>query len=98
MDEARAVAEWREALTCDAEGIGVAVEADHRELREPLEQGMGVAAHAERGIDEHRAVALDRRSEQLHRARQHDGGVNAFDVHDSALPSGPRIPIPIRSS
>ena len=37
------------------EGVGVAVEADERELGEPLEERLGVAAHAEGGVDEHGA-------------------------------------------
>jgi hypothetical protein len=57
-----------------------------------------VAAHAERGIHEHGAVDLDGRREQLDRALQHHRGVDAIDVHDSALSSWPRVPIPIRSS
>ena len=55
VHEVDAVAERREPLPGDREGVGVAVDADERELGEAREHRLGVAAHAERGVDEHGA-------------------------------------------
>ena len=84
VHELRAVAERGEALPGDAEGVEVAVEADDGQLGEALEERLGVTGHAEGGVDEHGAGAADRRGEQLDAALEHDGGVDAFDVHDTA--------------
>ena len=88
------VAVLREALAGDAERVGVAIEADDGEIREALEEGGRVPAHAERGVDEHGAVGLDGGCQELERALEHHRGVDAFDVHDSALSSWASGPDP----
>ncbi len=98
MHEPCAAAERREALTRDAERVGVAIEADDRELREPFEEGPRVPAHAERRVDEDRAVALESGREQFDRAVEHDWGVDAFVVHDPFRFPGLGARSPIRSS
>jgi hypothetical protein len=97
VHEARSIPERREPLAGDRQGVGVTVEPDDGELREPREEGARVPAHAERRVDEHRAFGLDGRREQLERALEHDWGMDTFDVHDS-FGTWSRIPIPIRSS
>ena len=49
---------------------------------EALEERLGVTAHAERRVDEDRAVALERGREQLDAALEQDGGVDVAQVHD----------------
>ena len=56
------------------------------------EERLGVAGHAERGVDEHGARRADGRGEQLDAALEHDGGVDAVDVHES--PGGLLSPDP----
>ena len=97
VHEGDAVAERREPLPRDAQGIRVAVETDEADAGKALEERLGVAAHAERGVDEHGAVALERGGEQLDAALEQDGGVDVAQVHDV----GARCPsplIPIRST
>ncbi|GAA1771120.1 hypothetical protein GCM10009747_35650 [Agromyces humatus] len=53
-----------------------------------------MTAHAEGGIDEHGAVGVEGRCKQFERALEHDRGVNAFDVHGSALSSWASGPDP----
>ena len=82
MHERDAVAEAGEALARDAQRVLVAVEADELDAREALEERLGVAAHAERRVDEDGAVALERGREQLDAALEQDGGVDVAQVHD----------------
>ena len=89
VDERDAVAERREPLAGDAQSVLVAVEADEMDAGEALEECLGVAAHAERGIDEHGAVPLERGREQLDAAVEQDRGVDVAQVHDVRGPWSP---------
>ena len=89
------VAEWRESLPRQREGVRVAVEADERELRETLEEGLGVTAEAEGGVDEHGAGPLEGGREQLDGALEQTGMWMRSSVHE--CPGfGPSGLIPIR--
>ena len=96
VDEVHAVGERLEPLPGDAQGVLVAVEADQVDAGEPLQEGLGVAAHPERRVDEHRTVALEGGGEQLDAAVEQDGGVDVAQVHDVGT-RVPRLLIPIRS-
>ena len=82
VHERHAVAERREPLPGDRAGRPVAVEADEVQSGEALEERLGVAAHAERRIDEHGAVALEGGGEQLDAAVEQHGSVDVAQVHD----------------
>ena len=83
----------REPLARDAQRVRVAVEADQADAREALEERLGVTAHAERRVDEDRAVALERGREQLDAAVEQDRSVDVAQVHDRRGP-GPSGPDP----
>jgi hypothetical protein len=78
VDQPGTVAEGPEALPRDGQRLGVAVEAHHGELGEPLEHGGGVPAHAEGRVDRDGTGARDGRREELERALEEDGGVDLF--------------------
>ncbi len=82
VHESDAITEASEPLPRDAQRVGVAVESDQTDVREAFEQCLGVASHAEGGIDEHRSVRLEGGSEQLDTAVEQDGGVYVSEVHD----------------
>ena len=89
VHERDAVAERREPLPRDPQGVLVAVEADEVDAGEALEERLGVAAHAEGGVDEDGAVALEGGREQLDAAVEEHGGVDVAQAHDvrgSVLP------------
>jgi len=65
------VTEPGEPLPRDAERVGVAVETDERQLREALEQPLGVPAHAECGVDDDLARPLEGGREQVDDALEH---------------------------
>ena len=89
------ILEAGEPLPRDAQRVGVAVETDQTDVREALEQSLGVTAHAESGIDEHRSVGLQGGSEQLDAAVEQYGGVDVAEVHDlSRVTSVSRRPGP----
>jgi hypothetical protein len=57
------------------ERLGVTVQADDPDVREGLEDALGVAAHAERRVHQHRVLDLERRREQVQAALQQHRGV-----------------------
>lgn len=57
-----------QSLPGEVESLGVPVDADQAGLRGGLEDGGGVAAHAEGGVDVDRAGLLERRGQEV------DGG------------------------
>ena len=65
VDAGEAIAEARETLPGDRQGLRVSVDADDAEVREALEERLGVTAHAERAVHGDRAVARDGGLEQL---------------------------------
>ena len=75
VDRAEPVAEARQPLRRERQGLAVAVDADDGALREALEHALGVAAHAERAVDVHRTGPLERGREQVEDAVAHDGDV-----------------------
>ncbi len=81
VDERHAVAEAGETLAGDAQRILVAVEPDEMDALEALQERLGVPAHAECGVDEDGAVALERRGEQLDAALEQNRGVDVAQVH-----------------
>ena len=74
--------ERREPLPGDPQRVLVAVEADEVDAGEPLEERLGVAAHAEGRVDEDRAVALEGGCEQLDAAVEEHRGVDVAQAHD----------------
>ena len=89
------VAERREALPGEREGVRVAVESDEDQLGKALEERLGVAAQPEGGVDEHGAGALKSGGQQLERALEHHGGVQSVLGHEESG-SNPSGLIPIR--
>ncbi|GMA40053.1 hypothetical protein GCM10025883_20980 [Mobilicoccus caccae] len=90
VDRGEPVAEPGESLPRQVDGLRVAVQADHPRRRARLEDRLGVATHAERGVETDGALALQRRSEQLHDAVAHHRhvpvrGVARRRVHPVAL-------------
>ena len=67
----------------------VAVDADHVGLGAPLQHRHGVAAETERGVDEDRPRALERRRHQGHDPVEQDR-----DVSGSGHRSRPSVPEP----
>ncbi len=96
VHERDAVAEPGEPLARDAQRVLVAVEPDEVHAGEPLEERLGVSAHAERGVDEDGAVALERGRQQLDASVEQNGGMDVAQVHD-LRGLGPWVLIPIRS-
>jgi len=94
VDERDAVLIGREPFARDPQGVLVPVEADEMDAGESLEECFGVSAHAEGGIDEHGALPLERRREQLDAAVEQNGGVDVAQAHGVR---DPQILIPIRS-
>ncbi len=71
MREVETLAVRSESLTASRERRRIAVEADQRELRVRGEQRFGVAAEAERRVDDDRRPALESRTEQREYAVEH---------------------------
>ncbi len=82
MHEVHAVAEPRQPLPRDGEGVGVAVEADQHQLGKAIEEGFGVTRHTERGVDQYRSRAHERGGEQLDGAVEHDGDMDLRIGHN----------------
>ena len=78
----QAVTEPGETLGGDAQGVGVAVEPDHRQRGKPLQQRLGVPAHSERRVHHDGVLAAERGSQQLDAALEEDGGMDVAQVHD----------------
>ncbi len=70
-----AVTEAGEAFTGQTQGLGVTVDPDGAGLAEALEHGLGVATHAEGGVDVESAGALERGGESVEDLGEHDGHV-----------------------
>ena len=85
VHERDAIAEPGQPLPRDPQGVGVAVETDEADVREAGQQRFGVSPHAEGGVDEHRAVVLQRGSEKLDTAVEHHGAVDVVRVHDLSV-------------
>lgn len=65
MDAAEAVAEPGEPLTGERERLLVTVDADDGRLGAALEEGLGMPAHAEGPVDEHRSRRGQGRGEEV---------------------------------
>ena len=70
VDKVRPGGERLQPLTGQGQRFFVAVDADQVEVREALEHGLRVAAHSQRGIDDHRGLAalagcLESRGQQI---------------------------------
>ena len=64
------VGEGLQPLPRQGQGFLVAVDADQVQVREALQHGLGVAAHAQRGVDDHGGLAaaacrLESRGQQI---------------------------------
>ena len=57
--------------------LRVTIEPDDQQVGEPFEHGLAVAAQAERGVDKHRAITLERRREHLDHPVEEDRNVDA---------------------
>ena len=104
--------EGREPLPRQREGLRVTVNANDVQLRKTLQHGLGVAAHAKRGVHDDGGPSgclccFDGRSEQIDAAVPQDGYVpvlcGTVFAHWSLLPllircSGFLDQIPIRAS
>jgi hypothetical protein len=82
VHERHSITESSEPLPCDTEGIVITVEANEVDVRESLEESLGVTAHAESGVDEDGSLTLERGGEQLDTAFEEDRGVNVAKAHD----------------
>ena len=89
VDEGGALAEGREPLAGQAQGLLVAVEGDEPGLGEPLEERLAVAAEAERAVDDHRSRPLQGGGQQVQAPLEHHRDVST--LAQGAL-SGPARP------
>ncbi len=71
VDEGGPVAEGREPLAGEPQGLLVAVEADQTDLGEPGQQGLAVAAEAEGAVDDDGPGPLQRRGQQVQAPLEH---------------------------
>ena len=86
-----AVTERRQPSAGELERLRVAVQADDPDVRERLQDALGVAAHAERRVHHHGVLDVERRGQQVEAALQQHRGVPGGRVvgraRSSLLPS-----------
>ena len=106
-DQHDPVAELREPLAGDPQGVGIAIEPDDAQSGELGEEAFGMPACAEGGVDEDRAAAVgvlpgERGSQQLDTAVEQDGYVSVIAGaarilrHRNLCDEGPCTEVPVR--